>query len=113
MTIWRVGLRVRKVRSGTGTNEIPIGTTGVITATSAKSCPRCGEVWHALVSFAFIVAYDGFVNKTCGCNSFRGSKDWLEPIQPEGNKVVSWEQCLWNPSMLEDTNKTKEAVKAF
>lgn len=93
---YRVGARVKKVRpSGLAGEGVPVGTEGRITAIGSRQCTVCGNIYRKS-SGEFSVSY-GLANDQCGCDDFGGSTAWCEVIQPEGYKVVSWEECLWSP----------------
>lgn len=101
MTVFRVGQRVRKVRRRTGpvinptiydstSPSVPIGSEGTV----VNASPFDEGMW--------IVLFD-----TCRSSHPEGSYSMhgyaLEPIQPEGNKVIAWSECLWQPSHLRET----------
>jgi hypothetical protein len=87
MATFRVGQRVRLVKVSNNARGI-LGAECVITELDAKGRDKEGVFYigHRLnkrnASGRWIIAPAG----------------WIEPIQPEGNKVVNWEDCLWQPT---------------
>lgn len=73
-SVWRVGAEVTIVAVGYGLHHWIDGSLG-----SHECIVQCSDGALAWPMF-----------------------DQLEPIQPEGNKVVEWSKCLWNPEHLKE-----------
>jgi hypothetical protein len=88
----RVGQRVKIARPADGVNS---GAEGVIISLGQPA--GWARPANCLVSF------DKEISTLYGPMRDGGiDLDRLEPIMPEGNKVVSWSECLWMPPHLRE-----------
>lgn len=97
---YRVGARIKKVRMlNTGLDELPLGTEAVILSLNKNQCPHCGIRCRGDFDFTLVADYDPrpWPCKGCGKPLQAGDRDNWEVIQPEGYKVVAWEECRWSP----------------
>ena len=86
---FRIGQRVKIVSTDwKGSGESPIGKEGVIIAKES-------------IGVQSRILHDFGVETDCGrlvvCDSHE-----IEPIAPEGHKVVSWSECLWMPEHMRE-----------
>lgn len=97
---WRVGMRCRLVRPRNPQNA---GVTGTVIGIG----PWCrgdevrgpdGDHFRTYFDADCIVLWDDGDRFHC-----LATFDQLEPIQPEGRKVVSWSDCLWMPEHMRET----------
>ena len=97
-----MGQRVKKVKVARASNiaeVVPSGSEGVVIAIESRggkcSC-GCGLDYRATPRRPIQVHFAS----EPGCKVACVTWECLEPIMPEGNKVVSWSECAWNPDML-------------
>lgn len=97
MAWWhRVGQKVKKANAHPHErlkDEIPVGSEGRIERIVPAELKRSADCY---------VQYEGRESYSSGIWSD------LEPIMPEGNKVVSWSECLWDPSHLNEKARDLE-----
>lgn len=102
MATFRVGQRVRLIAVRKVGEEHRIGKQGTIRSIGTYGPGETIEVKNGVRMYT---------HRGCDCtvkwdNSsrpFTAVKFWqLEPVQPEGNKVVEWSECLWQPEHLKE-----------
>lgn len=97
MATFRVGQRVR-IKWSDGWPELA-GEEGTVTAVNMMSKRSNGEIVQGAVE----VAPDCWGSSNAphpgrgGSAMFAPLPEQLEPIQPEGNKTISWEDCCFTP----------------
>lgn len=93
MATFRVGQRVRIVRVKYRIDSLYIGQTGTIVDHDGKPASD-GKYYPIDVLMDVPVRKD----RARYC-----AESWeLEPIQPEGNSVVAWSECLWQPEEMRE-----------
>lgn len=104
MATFRVGQRVRVVRDLTGEYGWTIGLEGTIIEGYSEV-----EVWSPSLGnhteSAYTVLLDEFPLRPLAVDP-----DEIEPIQPEGYKKVSWEDCCFTPEGKYIHESIKEEV---
>lgn len=95
MATFRVGQRVRYVRhhpsvTVRGCGEVPLGATGVL---KPSSRPDRAD---------FCILFDEYKSDAWD-GQYLMNSDMIEPIQPEGNRVIAWSECLWMPEHLRES----------
>lgn len=87
MTTFYVGQRVKIVDATR--SKFLIGTETTVTALNVTAKGEHGP---------YVGTRTSAINMDGIC--FIAKEGWLEPIQYDGNKAVSWEECLWQPEHL-------------
>lgn len=94
MATFYVGQRVR-IKWSRNWPELD-GTEGVIVGRETCTDQDTGKIleWE--------VAPDAWGDslEPGGFRSFAPNSDQLEPIQYDGNKVIKWSECLWQPEHI-------------
>jgi hypothetical protein len=94
MATFRVGQRVRLVSVAYPRNSRWIGATGTVRTIGEKK----GDVsWNGMLN---VIDADCSVYWDSDTARHQGSLAmfWqLEPIQYDGNQLVSWDECVWQP----------------
>jgi hypothetical protein len=67
-------------------NDILIGAEGVIVCIDDDRQDN----------YCYVIRYDGVRHLSIASSSI------IEPIQPERNRVVAWEDCPWRPERLRE-----------
>lgn len=88
MAVFKKGQRVRLVRVRAPQLAHNIGCTGTFNRYETSPIFKYCDC---------VVNWDGEVG------GFMEEADFLEPIQPEGYKVVTWAECPWQPKREELT----------
>lgn len=118
MAWWhRVGQRVKKKadRPDPAPYSYPIGSEGVVVAIipsniGAYDCQcGCGLVYRA--NWKIAIRYEQISQLGGPCKWAFTDWDYLEPILPEGNKVVSWSDCLWCPPDYKENKRDSEHAR--
>lgn len=99
----RVGMRVMLARTREGepvTLELPAVVQAIVFGKSDS-----GVYYDTLICLGIdVMTQDGSYGYRKG-QTVGVLFSQLEPMVPEGAQPSSWEECLWNPSMIKENNE--------